>query len=171
MALPTRWTWVWANSGSWWWTERPGMLLSVGLQSRTWLGGWTELISSISPFLTHSDPDWGVSCIGRAEPQPLGHQESPCRALFVSGKGRWVPRPWLPATAAGPCFSHSSPSSCLALEIPRHTAGCASFAHLLLSFFFFPWRRKRGLCCLRNFPLALAYSRWSDQSILHFSLC
>ena len=26
MASPTRWTWVWASSGSWWWTGRPGML-------------------------------------------------------------------------------------------------------------------------------------------------
>ena len=26
MALPTRWTWVWVNSGSWWWTGRPGVL-------------------------------------------------------------------------------------------------------------------------------------------------
>ena len=27
-----QWTWVWVNSGSWWWTGRPGMLQSVGLQ-------------------------------------------------------------------------------------------------------------------------------------------
>ena len=26
MASPTQWTWVWVNSRSWWWTERPGML-------------------------------------------------------------------------------------------------------------------------------------------------
>ena len=26
MASPTRWKWVWVNSGSWWWTGRPGML-------------------------------------------------------------------------------------------------------------------------------------------------
>ena len=32
MAAPTRWTWVWVNSGSWWWTERPGMLQSMGSQ-------------------------------------------------------------------------------------------------------------------------------------------
>ena len=31
MALPTQWTWVWINSGSWWWTGRPGMLQSMGL--------------------------------------------------------------------------------------------------------------------------------------------
>ena len=24
MASPTQWTWVWVNSGSWWWTGRPG---------------------------------------------------------------------------------------------------------------------------------------------------
>ena len=32
MASLTRWTWVWVNSGSWWWTGRPGMLQSMGLQ-------------------------------------------------------------------------------------------------------------------------------------------
>ena len=32
MASPTQWTWVWVNSGSWWWTGSPGMLQSMGLQ-------------------------------------------------------------------------------------------------------------------------------------------
>ena len=32
MASPTRWTWVWVDSGSWWWTERPGMLGFMGSQ-------------------------------------------------------------------------------------------------------------------------------------------
>ena len=32
MALPTWWTWVWVNSGSWWWTGRPGVLQFTGLQ-------------------------------------------------------------------------------------------------------------------------------------------
>ena len=35
MASLTRWTWVWASSGSWWWTGKPGMLQSGMLQS-TW---------------------------------------------------------------------------------------------------------------------------------------
>ena len=30
--------------GSWWWTGRPGVLQSVGLQSQTLLSDWTELI-------------------------------------------------------------------------------------------------------------------------------
>ena len=43
MASPTRWTWVWVNSRSWWWTGRPGMLWFMGLQSQTRLSDWTEL--------------------------------------------------------------------------------------------------------------------------------
>ena len=32
MASPTRWTWVWVDSGSWWWTGRRGMLRFMGSQ-------------------------------------------------------------------------------------------------------------------------------------------
>jgi len=32
MASLTLWTWVWVNSGSWWWTERPGVLWFMGSQ-------------------------------------------------------------------------------------------------------------------------------------------
>ena len=32
MASPKWWTWVWASSGSWWWTRKPGMLQSTGSQ-------------------------------------------------------------------------------------------------------------------------------------------
>ena len=32
MASPTRWTWVWASSRSWWWTGRPVVLQSMGSQ-------------------------------------------------------------------------------------------------------------------------------------------
>ena len=32
MASPTRWTWLWVNSGSWWWTGRPGVLRFMGSQ-------------------------------------------------------------------------------------------------------------------------------------------
>ena len=30
MASPTQWTWVWVISGSWWWTETPRVLQSMG---------------------------------------------------------------------------------------------------------------------------------------------
>ena len=32
MASPTQWTRVWAGSGSWWWTGRPGVLQSMRSQ-------------------------------------------------------------------------------------------------------------------------------------------
>ena len=32
MASLTQWTWVWVNSGSWWWTGRPGVLQFMGSQ-------------------------------------------------------------------------------------------------------------------------------------------
>ena len=43
MASLTQWTWVWVNSGSWWWTGRPGVLQSMGLQrvGHDWVN-WTD---------------------------------------------------------------------------------------------------------------------------------
>ena len=32
MASQTQWMWVWASSRSWWWTGKPGVLQSMGLQ-------------------------------------------------------------------------------------------------------------------------------------------
>ena len=32
LASPTWWTWIWVNSGSWWWTGRPGVLWFMGSQ-------------------------------------------------------------------------------------------------------------------------------------------
>ena len=45
MASPTRWMWVWVNSGSWWWTGRPGMLQFMGPQrvGHDWATELTEL--------------------------------------------------------------------------------------------------------------------------------
>ena len=47
MTPPTRWTWVWVNSGSWWWTGRPGVLQFMGSQrvGHDWATvlKWTEL--------------------------------------------------------------------------------------------------------------------------------
>ena len=44
MASLTRWMWVGVNSGSWWWTGRPGVLQFHGVaKSWTQLSNWTEL--------------------------------------------------------------------------------------------------------------------------------
>ena len=56
MASPTRWTWDWPSSGSWWWTGKPGMLPyeAIGSQSQTGLSNWTELKFTVCLFLFSS---------------------------------------------------------------------------------------------------------------------
>ena len=55
MASRTRWMWVWVNSGSWWWTGRPGVLWFMGSQrvGHDWATelNWTELSTK--------QPGWG----------------------------------------------------------------------------------------------------------------
>ena len=54
MASPTQWTWVWVNSGSWWWTGRPGVLGFMGLQrvGHNWATelNWTDVDIDIYSF-------------------------------------------------------------------------------------------------------------------------
>ena len=57
MASPTRWIWVWASSGSWWWIGRPGMLQAMGLQrvGHDWAIelNWCWMIYNFLKFLTN----------------------------------------------------------------------------------------------------------------------
>ena len=54
MASPTQWTWVWVNSGSWWWTGRPGVLWFMGSQrvghDRVTELNWTEWLMMLNSF-------------------------------------------------------------------------------------------------------------------------
>ena len=45
MSSPTEWTWVWVDSGNWWWTGRPGVLQFMGSQRvrHDWANELTEL--------------------------------------------------------------------------------------------------------------------------------
>ena len=49
MASPTQWTWIWASPRCWWWTGKPGVLLSMELQRvrHDWATelNWSYLIS------------------------------------------------------------------------------------------------------------------------------
>ena len=48
MASLARWMWVWMNSGSWWWTGRPGVLRFMGSQrvGHDWATelNWTDVL-------------------------------------------------------------------------------------------------------------------------------
>ena len=66
MASLTRRTWVWASSGSWWWTGKPGMLQSMGSQSvrhnyateLNWKFYYTKVLCNQASSLA---PDWILS--------------------------------------------------------------------------------------------------------------
>ena len=60
--IPTRWTWVWASSGSWWRTGIPGVLQSMGLQraGHDWITelNWTELVGKETRWLFLKQDLW-----------------------------------------------------------------------------------------------------------------
>ena len=60
MASLTRWTWVSVNSGSWWWTGRPGVLHSWGRKESDTTERliWSDLIVSSRTRLHHAGK-WG----------------------------------------------------------------------------------------------------------------
>ena len=55
MASLTWWTWVWVNSGSWWWTGRPGVLWFMGSQrvGHDWVTelNWTDSSEILDLYL------------------------------------------------------------------------------------------------------------------------
>ena len=69
MASPTQWTGVWVDSGSWWWTGRPGVLQSMGLQrvGHDWATelNWTELLWGYERLIAlQSSLHWTSLCWG-----------------------------------------------------------------------------------------------------------
>ena len=66
MASPSRWMWVCVNSGSWWWIRRPGVLLFMGLKSRTGQRdlselNWCWLVGTV--FLPVGCLAWGIRTV------------------------------------------------------------------------------------------------------------
>ena len=68
MASPTRWMWVWVNSGSWWWIGRPGVLRFMGSQRvrHDWATelNWTdvEVQGKNTEVVCQSLLQWATSC-------------------------------------------------------------------------------------------------------------
>ena len=77
MASLTRWTWVWADSGSWWSTGKPGMMQSMESQRvrHNWV---TELLNDIQ--------DGKESACNAEDPGSIP-------ASGRSGEGEWQPTP------------------------------------------------------------------------------
>ena len=64
MALPTRWTWVWASSRGRWWIGKPGVVQSKGLQrirhdwvtELNWIFHWASLVAQMVKILQCGRP-------------------------------------------------------------------------------------------------------------------
>ena len=82
MASPTRWTWVWASSGSWWWTGRPGVLQAMGSQRvrHDWATelNWVSLAVCVRSLAvmsgSSSPPQHGRLTVGPLSVQSAGSQ-------------------------------------------------------------------------------------------------
>ena len=72
MASLTQWRWVWINSGSWWWTGKPGMLQSMGLErvGQDWATklNWTEWNSREGTQLHLLTENWIKDLLSMAQP-------------------------------------------------------------------------------------------------------
>ena len=62
VGCPTRWTWVWVNSGNWWWTGKPGMLQSMVFQRvrHDWVAelNWISLYLTLSSLILQNKSSW-----------------------------------------------------------------------------------------------------------------
>ena len=83
MASPT-WIWVWVNSGSWWWTGRPGVLQSMGSQRVR----MTERVNR-----TESEVLYGILTQGkRQRPRQASHALTKTTAALLARCTRQTPR-------------------------------------------------------------------------------
>ena len=110
----TRRTWVWASSGSWWWTGKPGMLQFMGSQ-RVWHDWATELSWTGLYLLEVSHCSVAKLCL-TLQPHGLQHARLPCpsttpRACSNSCSSSWWCHPTIsflssPSPPAFNLFQH-----------------------------------------------------------------
>ena len=121
MASLMWWTWVWVGSGSWWWTGKPGVLQSVGLQRvghdwATQLHWWTWLGDSYSGCR--------AALGGLGSSLRLGLRSASC--IFILGpRQKWQQ---LPMGSPLRCWQNCKKLSPV-VQVPQK--------HFLTSFFFF----------------------------------
>ena len=122
MASPIQWTWVWVNSGDWWWTGKPGVLRSTGSQrvGHGWATelNWTELVRQYTLLDVDVHRFLGTSYCCSAH----------CRLTVLSFFQSHLP---------SSCFSTCQTHSCLrdfALAVSL-MQGNALFPYLLEAFF------------------------------------
>ena len=106
LASPTQWTWVWVDSGSWWWTGRPGVLRYLWSHrvkhdwatELNWTGFsiFTKLhnITLIWEYFHHAEKE--TSYLLAVTPQFRGNQHTdplPVESQALAVTSPWVGKP------------------------------------------------------------------------------
>ena len=97
MASLTLWTWVWASSGSWWWTGKAGVLQFMGLQwvRHEWATELTPLLTSQvcifcdkHPWLLHLTflPECSLLLLGSHQPSGWDPARNPDLMYWLSSQ-------------------------------------------------------------------------------------
>ena len=95
MASPTQWIWVWVDSGSWWWTGRPGVLWFMGSQRvrHDWVTelNWTGTNQILSNMIWICFTESGMHLIFMvgALSQPITWSHSPRRRAACIQGDKW----------------------------------------------------------------------------------
>ena len=149
MASATWRTWVWASSGNWWWTGKPGMLQSMGLQrvGRSWATelNWAEIhidghvqTDSYIPVFTHAHTYKRTeACLIPNCHWPHQIQKDNQAVFFkITGKKSWKLflsnhvngfSPW--GLGRSPGGGHGNPLQCSCLENPMDTGVWQAMVH------------------------------------------
>ena len=98
MASLTQWTWIWAGSGSWWWTEKSGVLQSM--ESQRVRHDWATELNLVSGFVGEVGTPLSARVSWVKDKSSWKYQQ---RDIF----GRWIPPPPLPPEGAGRPWPHA----------------------------------------------------------------
>ena len=81
MASLTRWTWVWVNSGSWWWTGRLGVLQFMGSQrvGHDWATEQTDWLTDWLSSALRCLEQWFTKYGSQTSIIPRSHQK--CKVI------------------------------------------------------------------------------------------
>ena len=93
----TRWTWVWVDPGSWWWTGRPGVLQFMGSQrvGHDWVTelNWTETMVEVMKIMANSFKRSHACNATLTAPNPAAGCHQPTSLLDTPGQV-WVSLSW-----------------------------------------------------------------------------
>ena len=127
MASPTQWTWVWVDSRSWWWTERPGVLRFMG-SKRVGHDWATEMNMSSVP---------GIRCRDQSVYFLWSHRApevcQSARKDLPENKTKSIKTPYLPSTSGEQREPRGGRTELSRTTSVTGNSGGDTFFHLLIS--------------------------------------